>query len=258
MKIYVDPPPTMSNAMFRVARALKETAPAGVRIVNDVSQADLLIMHVIGLDAIDYERNKMCAVVQYCLCPASGVMHWWHPLWERAKAVWSYYDLTPYLPAGARFYHAPMGVNGAFTKPIPFGPRDLAVLTSGYVNGPGAEAIEEVTVACQELGLKSIHLGPRPTNMSPDVQMQTVYNISDVTLASLYRRCQYVSGLRFVEGFELPALEGLVCGARPIMFRRPDARWFNNHACFVTEQHGRPLIDELKEVLSRSPYPVEN
>lgn len=254
MKVFLQPPPGMSLAMFRVASALDLTAPEGVQIVNREDKADVLILHVIGHEAIQYRIDKRVAVMQYCLNPASTAA--WRPLWARSLATWSYYDLRQYLPRGARFYHAPLGIADIFTDAYVEQPRPIGIMTSGYVTGPQAEAIEEATVAAQAAGVISKHLGPRPVGGSSDVQYNATGLIRDEVLARLYRETRYVSGLRFVEGFEMCAAEGLACGARPIMFDRPDAHWFGEHAEYVPEYSGYSLVRDLKFILECDPRPV--
>lgn len=254
MKVFLQPPAHLSLAMFRVACALELTAPPDVQIVNHEDKADLLILHVIGPDAINYRADKKCAVMQYCLNTAGTPVTWWQPLWQRAAATWSYYDLTPY--ACPRFYHAPLGVAESFTDEFTPVPRVFGALTSGYVTGPGAEAIEEVTRACAAAGYRSVHLGPRPVGGDPATKYHVTGLIPDAKLAALYHQTRYVSGLRFVEGFELCALEGLACGARPIMFKRTDAKWFHGHARYVTEQGGENLVRELQDIIAQDPEPV--
>lgn len=253
MKVYVQAPANVSLAMHRVAGVLFQTAPQGVEIVDDMDAADLLVLHVIALDALDYRTDKRCAVIQYCSYTGTDSYEQWRPLWERSLATWSYYD----LPA-PRFYRAPMGVSHEFALPFTEGPRDVGIFTSGFVTGPGAEAIEECCLAADALGLKSLHLGPRPSGMRAGVTCNSTGIISDQLLAHAYRRSRYVSGLRFVEGFEMPALEGLACGARPIMFDRPSDRyWFGDHAHFVPECHGEELVERLIAVLEEQPEIVD-
>jgi glycosyltransferase involved in cell wall biosynthesis len=84
-----------------------------------------------------------------------------------------------------------------------------------------------------------------------------VHAISDGALAELYATSTWVSGLRHVEGFELPAAEGLVCGARPLVFDQPGMReWYRGLGVFVAELQGEKLIRLLTELFHQSPLPV--
>lgn len=260
LKVYVTPPAHLSKAMFRVARALARHVPDNVTVVRDPKTADLHVLHVIAADAIPYvaERpNLEYAVVQYCYQTA-GVGDW-NSLWERARTVWSYYDLNSIISEGVDFYHAPLGIDAAFLEvETPSPSRDIGAMTSGYVTGPGAEAIEEVAIAAFRSGLSVVHLGPDPVGMSrPIGDWRNVHEISDSQLATFYRSTRWVSGLRHVEGFELPVVEGLACGARPIVFDREDMRfWYDGHAVFVPECHGEELVDHLTNVMNEQPSPV--
>jgi hypothetical protein len=254
MKVYLRPPAHMSLAMFRVASALELTMPKDWTAVATEDEADLLVLHVIGPEAVGYRLDKRCAVLQYCTCRDQPAFR---PLWARAAATWSYYDLRAAMPASARFYHAPLGAADIFRDPFIEGRREIGCLTSGYVHGDEAEAILEPTQACAANGLRSVHLGPQPVGINEPITITGLGPITDATLARIYRQCRYVSGLRHVEGFELPALEGLCCGARPIMFDRPDdRRWFGDHAVFVPECSGPALYEMLRRVIAVLPSPV--
>ena len=66
-----------------------------------------------------------------------------------------------------------------------------------------------------------------------------------------------MSGLRRIEGFELPAAEGLLCGARPIMFDRPHYRdWFNKWAIFIPEGNREEVLQSLIDVFQQEYRPV--
>jgi hypothetical protein len=267
MKVYVDPVPAgLSQAMWRVSRALRETAPSDVKIVKFPNEADVQVLHMIGRDCMSHLTAPRYAVVQYCggmeaapdgrNVPITNSP--WLPVWRDAVAVWSYYDLC--MPAGINYYHAPLGVDGEIFKPSRTpAPRDVGIMTSGYVSGFGAEAIEECALAAARCNFATVHLGPtRIQNMTQyPPRWFAVSAITDRELAGLYRRCRYVSGLRYGEGFELPVLEGLACGARPIVFDRPDMReWYDGHAVFVPECCGDALVDVLSDVLRDEPQPV--
>ena len=160
----------------------------------------------------------------------------------------------------SRLYHAPLGVDSAVFRQVNGYRRTIGVITSGYVSHPSAEAIEEVADAALICKLAVFHLGPRNVEgMAPrkEASWTASLGITDSDLASLYSHAQWVSGLRHVEGFELPVLEGLLCGARPIVFDRPEMRkWYEGHAVFVKESHGEELIKSLVTILSKPPQPV--
>lgn len=257
MKVFVEPPAHLSQAMFRVARALRENLPTGVELAPRPEEADVHVLHVIGSDAVSYQSPaKKYAVLQYCVATA-GESSGWSSFWNNATATWSYYDLKDRMN-GACFYHAPLGIDKAFTEDFIALPRDVGVMTSGYVAGPGAEAIEEVALAAWMLGMSSVHLGPKLVEgMRTQTELRSILGVSDAQLAGYYRRCKWVSGLRYVEGFELPALEGLACGARPIVFDRPDMYpWYTGHAVFVPECTGEDLVQVLLDVFDSEPDPV--
>jgi hypothetical protein len=249
----------MSAAMDRVALALKKNAPADVTFTKDLRDAELAVLHVIGTDAVEFASKLTIpyAVIQYCCQPRTTEA--WHHLWYDSVLTWSYYDLSKIMPVGASYMHAPLGCD-----PLTFGlgrnGRFIGAVTSGYVAGPGAEAIEEMAEACQRLGMDVIHVGPMfiegmRTRREPTWCSRQ--GISDPELSSIYRSSKWVSGLRFGEGFELPALEGLLSGCRPILFDRDDAReWYNGHAVFVRECSGEPLIEQLMQVMAQPPEPV--
>lgn len=259
MKVYCESYAHLSRAMWRVSEALKRHAPSNVEFVQIKEEADLEVLHVIGPDALDYASpSRYTAVIQYCTNKAEPKM-WW-PLWERASVVWSYYDLAAFMPRGANFYHSPLGIDPPFLERMGnIGPRSIGVVTSGYVSGNGAEAIEDAAQAASLAGLTTTHIGPSGVEVSRPFPKgwRSLFAISDAHLAEVYQRARWVSGLRYVEGFELPAIEGLSRGARPIVFDRPDMRqWYEGHAVFVPECSGPPLVDALRWVFSEQPLPV--
>lgn len=269
MKVHVDPVPVgLSQAMWRVSRALRATAPADVEIVSTPELADVQVLHVIGSDCGLHLRAPAYAAIQYCggleaapdgrNVPVTSTEAW-EPIWRGAVAVWSYFDLP--VPEDVPFYHAPLGVDADVfhMPPLRSGIRPVGVMTSGYVSGPGAEAIEEVAIAASRSGLTTLHLGPEKVQGMKRYppSWRCVFGVSDADLCGLYQRSRWVSGLRHDEGFELPVLEGIACGARPIVFDRPDMRrWYDGHASFVPECDGDKLVAALMAVFARDPNPV--
>lgn len=80
---------------------------------------------------------------------------------------------------------------------------------------------------------------------------------SDKELAPYYSTSQYVSGLRRTEGFELPAVEGLFCGARPILFDTPNYRqWYEPFGIFIYEGSRQEVIEQLINIFQGPYQPV--
>lgn len=266
MRFFIDPVGLHSLAMVRVARALEHRAPAWVQVVHRVEDAETQLLHVISTDAVAYaatlsECGKRYAVAQYCGSTACGDPSVWRSLWRGAELVWSYYDIaTAVADAGVRFFHAPLGVDRAFHGP-PGRPRRDGVVTTGYVSGPGAEPIAEVWQACERLGIGGVHVGPprvsgAPAKPPPGWRMLS--NLTDGELAEIYRSTEWVSGMRHVEGFELPAAEGLACGARAIVFDQPATRtWYGRHAEYLPDVCGDELVEALVSLLDAPPRRVE-
>jgi glycosyltransferase involved in cell wall biosynthesis len=272
LRVFVEPVGLFSRAMVRVADALTRYAPAGVEIVSDLSpsECDLVVLHVIGRDAISVAENvaqcgQRYAVIQYCLQTAGAFDDGGTILmWYKSVCVWSYYDMVDMAKNRFSFLYAPLGLDDAFLgRHYPLSPRigTPLVLTSGYVSGPGAEPIAEVWEAAGRLGIDAIHVGPSKvegmTQYPP--KWTTRHQISDTELAELYWRATWVAALRHVEGLEIMGVEGLACGARPVCFDQPAMkRWYGDHAIYVKDQSGPALVDELVSVMSKPPLPVSD
>jgi hypothetical protein len=259
MKVFFLPTGLHSRAMLRVARALQQYAPPSVEAVHRPQDADLRIMHIIGHGSFEgLDPAQPHVLIQYCLKSTEdgGMIENWLPLWRRAKLVWSYYQLDQLGSLhDVHFYHSPLGVDSIFAAPLNGGLRDIGVLTSGYVSA--SEGIEEMAIAASLAGLRALHVGPSNVLPHKPANWSAMEGISDLDLSVLYRRSLWVSGLRHCEGFELPAVEGLACGARPIVFDRDDMRqWYGKHAIFIPECSGRRLTGYLLDIFRKAPVPV--
>lgn len=252
-------PPTLSIAMHRVAKALKQYAPSRlVEFVDSPEEADIQVVHVIGPDQAALIKSPNHAVMQYCAgddasTTGPGV---WGPLWDKATCVWSYYDLSRQL--GDKLYCRPLGVDKPFTDSFEEVERDILCVTSGYVDGYGAEAIKAVAEAARIVGGKVVHVGPVPVGMEsmPSDSWTSEYGISDWRLAHLLRRAQYVSGLRWIEGFEMMTVEGLACGAKPILFHRPDSHRWQRDQVYVRENPDT-VVEDLVAIFKDTYFPPD-
>ena len=262
MKVYVRPQEHQSRGLARIGDAVVRYAPAGVDVVTDYAQAELVVLHVIG--RIGHVTRQIAqltadgrryALIQYAL-RSTKARHTreWAPIWRGATAVWCSYDLVAAMDEdgfgaadimGMPFYHAPYGADDTiFTPQASKHPRPFQVCTTGF--SWMTESVREVALASQVWGGTVFHLGPDMGRAWVTCAM----NIDDQTLATYYRQCEWVSGLRRTEGFEMPAVEGLLCGARPVLFDAPHyTHWYGSLARYVPERALRAdIVTDLVRV----------
>lgn len=270
MRVFTRPMGLHSRAMVRVSNALDRHLPVRFTVSGTSARqyTDLVILHVIGYDAIEQAediklRGGKYAVIQYCLKSTEYTSESdWQWLWTNAELVWSYYDLSKWAREfGFNFYYAPLGIDEVFIHPPDMRPYNRRlVITSGYVNGPHSEAIEEVWRAAEIEGIEALHIGPSTVEGMDTNQFSrwnAVLGLSDEELASEYRRATWVSGLRHKEGFEMPAIEGLACGVRPLLFDQPSQRhWYGESGVYVKDRSGDELINDLVNIFRSKPRPV--
>lgn len=265
-KVHLEPTGLFSPAMVRIANALERYLPGGYRVTGRREDADLLVLYAIGADAIPtcadlHLRGRRYAIVQCCLQTSGAQPRDWYTAWRYADVVWSYYDLSACCEeAGGRFYHAPLGVDDVFKQRLQAANsgEDL-VITSGHVDGPGAECISPVWAAARQARMRTVHVSTRDVHGAPAGAHPDEYRVpSDEHLARLYSRARFVAALRHGEGFELPAAEGLLCGARPILFGQPATmRWYGNLALFIRDQSDcNATYSSLVSLLSEGHQPV--
>lgn len=275
MRVYLTPPQP-SRGLQRIADALTKYAPNGVEIVDKFATADLVVFYVIGRrDRLQALTTAMVetgvqkyAIIQVCLrSTMTPSTHDWRPIWDKAVAVWSYYDLnnaiandvfnfgidlknTTYLD---NFYHAPLGVDSEVFKYYEMPREHYVIATSG--NSRLQESVRECLIAAEKIKRFVFHVG----ESSPSWKGVTRFSngMTDEQLAMHYSACEFVSGLRRKEGFEFPAAEGLLCGARPILFDTPDYRWNYKHwGEYIRETDRQGVVDQLVELFKRGARPV--
>lgn len=249
VNVYLTPPTVTSKSLNRVTDALIRYRPDGVAIVDDPTKADLTILHAIGRQNQLYNQAKgKYVVIQYALkSTLTPSVRSWLRLWEGAELVWSYYDLEQICEDEKvipefNFYHSPLGADSKVFKPQNTGKR-YQILTSGQ------SYLTESVRECYHASNRIIHLG---ADLGRD--FDCIYNVSDEVLAHYYNLSHYVSGLRRIEGFELPAAEGALCGVKPILFDKPHYRsWYNDIGIFIPEGNREQTINNLKLLFEGTP-----
>lgn len=264
--VCVDAPSGLSRAMTRVAKALKAHAPSNIKCTNQ-ADADLVVLHVVGYEdtvaAVERlkARHKAYAILQYCLRTTQKPdVADWMPLWEDAHFTYSYYDLNRLatedgFPVVPRFFRASLGVDSNVFRRRTVHKSYVAAM-SGYV--AASECLNEVVTAAERVNARVFQLGPRLHGMPMHV-VDARLGISDADLSRYYSASDYVTGLRRTEGHELPAAEGLCCGARPVLFDQPHYRdWFGQHAVYIPEGSNEGVVESLVKVFSEDPGPISD
>lgn len=268
MKVYLQPD-QYSRGIVRVADALMQYAPRDVELVQDPYDADFEIIHVVGRHDGNARRiqllkrkKKPFAMIQYVLRSAIRPdTRDWLEMWRDAKVVWSYYDLPAlcredgiedYCAEGDEgtelfnFYYAPLGVDSTVFKQTQY--QEKRFIIGACAQHALAEGARECAIAAKKVKRPMFFLG-HELRRGPDIICKQ--NLSDEEVANYWSQCKYVSGLRRIEGFELPVIEAALCGARPIVFDRPHYRkWFNEFAIFIPEGPREVVLEELTKIFS--------
>jgi glycosyltransferase involved in cell wall biosynthesis len=253
LKVYACIHETLGHAILRVHRALVKYAPAMVEFVDSPRKAHLQIIECIGAGSLTKIWHKRYVLVQHCLLSADITsLPVWRGVFNSAILVVSYIDIPHILhDKSLPFLLTPWGVDVGIFRNVNQ-PRPNMILTVGWSSEQ--EAIEECYLAARRCGGEVLHLGKQ---FCYGDGFTALANLTDSELCSLYNRCKFVSGLRFTEGFEIPILEGLACGCRPICFDLPVYRnWFQDLPSYVQHCHGRRLVAQLEAVLRQGPRPV--
>lgn len=267
MRVYITPPRVESRSIGRIATELQRYAPSSVEFVSTRENADLVVLHVIGrrdqmLAAAEQCRSRKQAYVvnQYCLrSTQKPKTSEWMSLWDDAVCVWSYYDLPQWIADDGHayrlknFYHSPLGADADAFRAVKPDPAPFLLGMTGYT--AGIECLREVVDAATHLHGRIFHLG-QPLTFGQE-RTTSITNLTDAELAQWYAKCQYLSALRRIEGFELPAAEALLSGTRPIMFDQPHYRqWFDPHAVFIPEGTREQVVSHLLDVVQQPPTPI--
>lgn len=265
MKVFIVLP-TQSRGIKRVHDALIRYMPDNIELVTNYKKADLVILHVIGRHKHtqrkinELKRLKIpYAMIQYCIRSTMNPnTEDWMTMWRDARLVWSYYDLYRLCEEDAikvtfPFYYAPLGVD-----PIIFSEskrsRQYKILASG--KHALSESVRECAFAVKRVKGKMLHLGH---DLRRGEDIVAITDIPDRQLAWFYSSCEFVSGLRRIEGFEFPIIEGALCGARPIVFDKPHYRkWFSEFAIFIPERSRDQVINDLELIFKIGTVPISD
>jgi hypothetical protein len=263
MNIYVNDSGFQSISILRIISAFKDYSPPSIHIVDNLEEADLVLLHIYGRinnikKRISYLKslNKQYAIMQYTLRHSLNPKTTdWLDVWNGSVGVWSYLNLLEMLKQDGEkfnfnFYYAPLGVDTKIFQPGEHN-HNYQILTTGknYMT----EGVRECAIASEKVRRKAVHFGFIVDKDNVDSFVDADNNTYVIAL----NNSDYVAGLRRGEGFELPAAEGLVCGVRPILFNAPHyCAWYNNLGLFVQENSREILINDLKDIFLGEERPV--
>lgn len=229
-------------AIKRISSAIKRYSPLGIEFVDTEDEAELVIVYAFGQRrAVWYRVDKLMkmgkkyAVVQLALKSTRNPnSDDWLKIWNHSIGVWSYLDLP------IDYYKAPLGVDTQIFKD--YGKDRVYLIAHGTNRDESVNEIREASIAVKGVPF-GIGLG----------------GLSDQDLSMFYSKCKYVSGLRRIEGFEMPVIEGLMCGARPICYDKPHYRqWFGEIPIYIPEGSHNQVINCLKLIFQGTVRPVSD
>jgi len=258
MRIFAEVlPSSMGKAMYRINENLRKYAPSWVEFTKDKDNADFQILDIIGTGSFEYLYKDRYALLQHCfLTSESSSKDVWLPIFGKASLVATYMDLPRLLGDNSfNFYRMPWGADPEVFHKTQVN-KFYSVLTTGHVSE--TESVNELYDSLRKTNGSIIHVGH---NYKLGDRFHHKENISDASLTDLYNKSYYVSGLRKIEGFELPVVEGLLCGARGICYNSDHySYWYKDFVEYIQEDDYSKIGSyssfterQLEELFSR-PY----
>lgn len=256
MKFCFLEPDIKTHAIDGVVRNLTQWST--VTVVRDWQSADVVAVPIIGrrnhalaLTGQLTAAGKKVVLHQYVLRSSmSPKLADWLPVWEQCEFIFTYLPLREWameedLILPCFIHESPLGVDDAFMHNDSMHEQRVDILTSG--RGWLTESVRECVLAAEANGLRAEHLG---TGLNASRKVVQHSGLSTFEVRHLMQECRAVSGLRRIEGFELPAAEGACVGARPILFNKSHySNWFGDVGVYITEQSREGVLAELTERL---------
>lgn len=232
---------------------LKRYAPNKIRFVSQPEYADIQIVNITRLSDIEKIKCTKYVVLFHCRGEWSDEsIKDYLPMFEKALFVYSHQDLKAELHGKYNFVRGPWGTDdwNFYQQDVE---RKYKILNTGLV--PETEAITESLRSCELTDSMQLHVGRNLGYKSSHYNYAS--NLTSEEMRIAYNSSQFVSGMRRIEGFEKPVIEGLLCGARPICFDTPLFRyWYDGMAEFVPEGTPVELVGHLTALFRAGARPV--
>lgn len=209
--------------LWRVRQQIQATSPEWAEIIIGEGMADAQIILAIGASGMsDLVERTPTVMLQLCYESAhGGTKEFWDEIWSKCLMVGSYFNLK-----APNFIRFPMGYDPSMFYRDDNVSKRYDAIVFGDMEGP--EEIKSVVEAFDVVAhISGVDLGL-------GIGYITYNNIPDDRLRSIYQQSKYCIGLRHVEGFEMPIIEGAACGCIPITFDLECYRhWFDGMALFL-------------------------
>ena len=252
LKLYEYKNPDWGRAFTHISDALHKWTPDGMIWVSKMEEAHVAIVHVVGMgEIVHLDMKRPTVIVQHCYFTANPDVADYPNYWEKSLFTTSFHNLPSYTDRKFQFYGMPWGADpDVFKRPDIDVKKDIKIMTTGEI--ADTECLDKVYNACQHIGHTMYHTGK---NFGYDTRYYQNYSLlPEPDFVKFLQRSQYVSALRMMEGFELMAVEGLMCGARPITFSTDTYRWFHKYAYVLDPFEDIAL--QLTFILEKEPKPI--
>lgn len=216
------------HALRRFGLGIKQSMPEWCEMVENEGNADFVIIPVINItDCINLPPNAIISM--HCFLTANGPMEQWYEAWSKAAMIFSYLK----LPID-NYLRIPLGYDPNLFNMVNRNPHPkYDILVTGYVDEH--EDGEVIKRLCNHFP-NVLHIGKNFRLRCSGYHHAE--GLSDTQMVAAYKNSKFVAGMRMIEGFELPIIEGAACGAKPITLDLECYRhWFEGIACFVDPDH---------------------
>lgn len=164
---------------------------------------------------------------------------------QKAKIITTFPSIKKEYPHASMI---PLGADPNIFYPKLYSSKKYLVHTHGY--DLRAESIQYVYQACEQIKKKHCHIGSDFDSLNHQANdilsrdtIDIFCDISDNEMNKRYNQSQYIACLRLIEGFEMPVVEGAMCGSMPIVYNLPCYKyWFKDFVTFIPFQ-GEPDKD---------------
>ena len=253
IKIYEYQNKNLGMAFKRISKALHDYSPPDIKWTDYAGSASIILVHVVGGGEVPIMENvlesgRKLLIIQHVV--KTGGVYPWNEYFKQAILSVSFHDLASYYPKD-RFnsYSTPWGYDPKEFSRIEM-PKKRKVLGTGYV--ADTECLDKLYQACLNTDNIMYHTGK-------DFEFGKNYYhlpwLNDVGFNEMLNSVQYTSCLRDIEGFEMMGVEGLVCGAVPIVPALDTYRWYRKHGIFV-DMHS-DITKQLEDILVLTPTPPD-